>query len=131
MFTAGLSGKGTGIGDFRLPLQLWVMADTRAYEPIITPGPGPEAQTNYQEGVGYNQGGYENQGYDGQGYGNQNNGGSYGNGSAASGQGGAPPVRAPPAGRRYDSELTPGKLFVGGLDQRTTQETLVQYCSKW
>eukprot|EP00192_Tetraselmis_astigmatica_P015528 CAMPEP_0117677930 /NCGR_PEP_ID=MMETSP0804-20121206/17006_1 /TAXON_ID=1074897 /ORGANISM="Tetraselmis astigmatica, Strain CCMP880" /LENGTH=177 /DNA_ID=CAMNT_0005487243 /DNA_START=104 /DNA_END=634 /DNA_ORIENTATION=- len=42
------------------------------------------------------------------------------------------PVRAPPGpGRRFDSELTPGKLFVGGLDQRTTQEALVEYCKKW
>eukprot|EP00191_Tetraselmis_sp_GSL018_P019054 CAMPEP_0177588710 /NCGR_PEP_ID=MMETSP0419_2-20121207/6377_1 /TAXON_ID=582737 /ORGANISM="Tetraselmis sp., Strain GSL018" /LENGTH=126 /DNA_ID=CAMNT_0019078939 /DNA_START=156 /DNA_END=533 /DNA_ORIENTATION=- len=42
-----------------------------------------------------------------------------------------PTTRRPPHGRRYDSELTPGKLFVGGLDPCTTQESLVDYCSQW
>mmetsp|Transcript_39668 Transcript_39668/g.101386 ORF Transcript_39668/g.101386 Transcript_39668/m.101386 type:complete len:367 (+) Transcript_39668:118-1218(+) len=55
--------------------------------------------------------------------------------AAPAGEAGAAPAaqapRGPGTGRRFDAELTPGKLFVGGLDPRTSQDTLVDYCAAW
>jgi hypothetical protein len=34
-------------------------------------------------------------------------------------------------GQRYDTTSFEGKLFLGGLDSRTSKETLLEYCSPW
>jgi hypothetical protein len=34
-------------------------------------------------------------------------------------------------GQRMDQEFVEGKLFLGGLDNATTKETLLDYCSQW
>ena len=53
--------------------------------------------------------------------------------------GGSRPQRDAPAGprpggggrNRMDSEFVEGKLFLGGLDNSTTRETLLEYVSQW
>ena len=41
------------------------------------------------------------------------------------------PTAAPPPGGRHDTSLTPGKVFIGGLDTNTTKEALHDYCAAW
>ena len=41
------------------------------------------------------------------------------------------PTAAPPPGGRHDTSLTPGKVFIGGLDTNTTKEVLHDYCAAW
>lgn len=36
-----------------------------------------------------------------------------------------------PPGGRHDTSLTPGKVFIGGLDTNTTKEVLHDYCAAW
>ena len=40
------------------------------------------------------------------------------------------PTSIPPGGR-HDTSLTPGKVFIGGLDTNTTKEVLHDYCAAW
>jgi hypothetical protein len=50
------------------------------------------------------------------------------------GGGGFGPSGAGPrsgGGPRRDLTLTEGKLFLGGLDNSTSKETLLQYCQQW
>eukprot|EP00976_Prorocentrum_cordatum_P060918 1176092-Prorocentrum_minimum.AAC.6 len=36
-----------------------------------------------------------------------------------------------PRGQRYDTTFSEGKLFLGGLDSRTSKQSLIDYCSPW
>ena len=105
------------------------------YEPLIQ---GGDDQGGYDNQVGGNpQQEYNDpsqaQGGEG-GAQQQQEGNNPGEGQQGAGDAGGSrqvPVAPPPQGRRYDSELTPGKLFIGGLDPRTSQQTLVDYCAQW
>lgn len=54
---------------------------------------------------------------------------------AAAGYGGegygTPGARGGFAGKRHDSEFIPGKLFLGGLSNKTTESQLRDYCLQW
>ena len=113
---------------------------------------GPQQELDAQYGQMYG-GGYGNMMYGG---GNMGNYGNYGGGMGygpmmpggyaeerpagmatprAGGYGGgvARPTGAVggPPRQRMDQEFVEGKLFLGGLDNATTKETLLEYCQQW
>lgn len=92
-------------------------------------------------GMGGFQGG---QGYSGMNDGYQSGGGGYGGrpgtGRVGGGAYGPRPMGGGGGfgggfvggrGQRMDQEFVEGKLFLGGLDNATTKETLLDYCSQW
>ena len=70
------------------------------------------------EGYGNGAGAYGSRGGAGRG------GGSFGRQSEAG------PPRSGGPGQR-GGEFTEGKLFLGGLDNATTKESLYEYCTQW
>jgi hypothetical protein len=79
--------------------------------------PGYGGMQNYM-GEGYSNGGA---------YGPRGPGSRGGGGFGRQGDGGGP--RSAPVQR--GSEYTEGKLFLGGLDNATTKESLYEYCMQW
>lgn len=79
--------------------------------------PGYGGMQNYM-GEGYSNGGA---------YGPRGPGGRGGGAFGRQGDGGGP--RSAPVQR--GSEYTEGKLFLGGLDNATTKESLYEYCTQW
>lgn len=36
-----------------------------------------------------------------------------------------------PRGRRLETEFVAGKIFLGGLDSKTTSDTVMEYVQRW
>ena len=106
-------------------------------------GYGSYGMQGGMQGYGGGYGGQMGGGYGGnQGYGGPMADG-YGNGNAGygarggAGRGGGGFGRQPDAGGprsgpgQRGAEFTEGKLFLGGLDNATTKESLYEYCTQW
>lgn len=108
--------------------------------------PGGPADFDPQYGQAY--GGYGNMMYGGgggMGYGGYGGGMGYGQmmpggyaeerpaGPPRGGYGGVARPQGASGGPRprMDQEFVEGKLFLGGLDNNTTKETLLEYCRQW
>ncbi len=94
------------------------------------------------QGYGGGYGGFQGgQGYGGMNEGFQGGGGGYSGRMGGRGGGGFAPRPAGANGMgggmgggprpRMDQEFVEGKLFLGGLDNATSKEALLEYCGQW